>query len=169
MENGDGPKLASLGAGLCLLPSPITMPFETSMAGSTGGRRVLLTCRALSGSVWLSARTFVFRMIPCTYLCLCSSAVCRQGSCCSRCCTEAGLARAQAYPLDLLRTRLAAQTTSSYYSGIGSSLATIVRDEGGIGLYRGLGATLLQVPPPPSRAVPPSAAPQALKECFGSR
>lgn len=57
----------------------------------------------------------------------------------------------QAYPLDLLRTRLAAQTTSSYYKGILSSLATIVRDEGAVGLYRGLGATLIQVPlqPPP--------------------
>lgn len=50
----------------------------------------------------------------------------------------------QAYPLDLLRTRLAAQTTSSYYSGITRSLATIVRDEGFGGLYRGLGATLIQ-------------------------
>lgn len=50
----------------------------------------------------------------------------------------------QAYPLDLLRTRLAAQTTSSYYSGISGSLATIVRDEGFAGLYRGLGATLIQ-------------------------
>ncbi len=52
---------------------------------------------------------------------------------------------AQAYPLDLLRTRLAAQTTSSYYSGITGSLATIVRDEGFACLYRGLGATLIQV------------------------
>lgn len=54
---------------------------------------------------------------------------------------------AVAYPLDLLRTRLAAQVSGSYYSGIGSSLCTIVRDEGFIGLYRGLGATLLQVAP----------------------
>jgi Mitochondrial carrier protein len=53
----------------------------------------------------------------------------------------------QAYPLDLLRTRLAAQTTSSYYSGISGSLATIVRDEGFAGLYRGLGATLIQARP----------------------
>ena len=56
-------------------------------------------------------------------------------------------ARLQAYPLDLLRTRLAAQTTSSYYSGISGSLATIVRDEGFAGLYRGLGATLIQARP----------------------
>jgi len=60
----------------------------------------------------------------------------------------AGMAAcAVAYPLDLLRTRLAAQTTSSYYKGILSSLATIVRDEGAVGLYRGLGATLIQVAP----------------------
>ena len=53
----------------------------------------------------------------------------------------------QAYPLDLVRTRLAAQTTRRYYRGIGHALATIVRDEGGLGLYRGLGATLIQVAP----------------------
>ena len=55
------------------------------------------------------------------------------------------LPAAQAYPLDLVRTRLAAQTTSRYYHGIGSTLATIVRDEGLRGLYRGMGPTLLQV------------------------
>jgi Mitochondrial carrier protein len=53
----------------------------------------------------------------------------------------------QAYPLDLVRTRLAAQTTSNYYHGISNSLLTIVRDEGVLGLYRGLGATLFQVAP----------------------
>jgi hypothetical protein len=51
----------------------------------------------------------------------------------------------QAYPLDLVRTRLAAQTQGHYYSGIGSTLRCIVADEGVAGLYRGLGATLLQV------------------------
>jgi len=60
----------------------------------------------------------------------------------------AGLsACALAYPLDLVRTRLAAQTTQHYYRGINHALATIVRDEGMVGLYRGLGATLLQVGP----------------------
>ena len=54
------------------------------------------------------------------------------------------LALWQAYPLDLVRTRLAAQTTSSYYHGIGGTLRTIVRDEGLAGLYRGVGPTLLQ-------------------------
>lgn len=55
--------------------------------------------------------------------------------------------RLQAYPLDLVRTRLAAQTSSNYYHGIAGTLSTIVRDEGFAGLYRGLGATLLQVAP----------------------
>ncbi|EFN56052.1 hypothetical protein CHLNCDRAFT_35348 [Chlorella variabilis] len=54
---------------------------------------------------------------------------------------------ALAYPLDLVRTRLAAQTTRSYYTGIGHALRTIVADEGARGLYRGLGPTLLQVAP----------------------
>lgn len=52
---------------------------------------------------------------------------------------------AQAYPLDLVRTRLAAQTQGHYYHGISSTLRCIVADEGVVGLYRGLGATLLQV------------------------
>lgn len=52
-----------------------------------------------------------------------------------------------AYPLDLVRTRLAAQTTSHYYTGISHALRTIVKDEGVFGLYRGLRATLLQVAP----------------------
>lgn len=51
----------------------------------------------------------------------------------------------QAYPLDLVRTRLAAQTRGAYYHGITHTLRTIVADEGAAGLYRGLGATLLQV------------------------
>ncbi|KAL3139167.1 hypothetical protein ABBQ32_005946 [Trebouxia sp. C0010 RCD-2024] len=52
-----------------------------------------------------------------------------------------------AYPLDLVRTRLAAQTTTHYYKGIWHALSTIVKDEGLFGLYRGLGATLTQVAP----------------------
>ena len=53
----------------------------------------------------------------------------------------------QAYPLDLVRTRLSAQTKAQYYTGIAHALRTIARDEGALGLYRGLGATLLQVTP----------------------
>eukprot|EP00899_Mesostigma_viride_P024291 jgi/Mesvir1/5046/Mv02247-RA.1 len=52
-----------------------------------------------------------------------------------------------AYPLDLVRTRLASQTTLIYYKGIRHALATIVRDEGLRGLYKGLGATLVGVGP----------------------
>ncbi|KAK9839432.1 hypothetical protein WJX81_001730 [Elliptochloris bilobata] len=52
-----------------------------------------------------------------------------------------------AYPLDLVRTRLAAQTGVRYYHGIAHALRTIVREEGARGLYSGLGATLLQVTP----------------------
>ncbi|CAI9297613.1 unnamed protein product [Lactuca saligna] len=51
------------------------------------------------------------------------------------------------YPLDLVRTRLAAQRSTVYYHGIGHALRTIIRDEGFVGLYKGLGATLLGVGP----------------------
>lgn len=51
------------------------------------------------------------------------------------------------YPLDLVRTRLAAQTNVTYYRGIWHALRTISREEGLLGLYKGLGATLLGVGP----------------------
>ncbi|CAJ1801440.1 unnamed protein product [Sphenostylis stenocarpa] len=51
------------------------------------------------------------------------------------------------YPLDLLRTRLAAQRSSMYYRGISHAFKTIYREEGFLGLYKGLGATLLSVGP----------------------
>jgi solute carrier family 25 phosphate transporter 23/24/25/41 len=54
---------------------------------------------------------------------------------------------ALAYPLDLVRTRLAAQAGARYYDGIAHALASIAREEGARGLYRGLGATLAQVAP----------------------
>ncbi|KAF6161099.1 hypothetical protein GIB67_007740 [Kingdonia uniflora] len=56
-------------------------------------------------------------------------------------------AASMTYPLDLVRTRLAAQTHETYYKGIGHTLRTICRDEGFFGLYKGLGATLLGVGP----------------------
>ncbi|GAB2288551.1 hypothetical protein Dimus_022881 [Dionaea muscipula] len=60
----------------------------------------------------------------------------------------AGITAATAtYPLDLVRTRLAAQTNVIYYRGIWHTLHTIGREEGIFGLYRGLGATLLSVGP----------------------
>ncbi|OMO66463.1 Endoplasmic reticulum-adenine nucleotide transporter [Corchorus capsularis] len=60
----------------------------------------------------------------------------------------AGMTAASAtYPLDLVRTRLAAQRNAIYYRGIWHAFQTICRDEGFLGLYKGLGATLLGVGP----------------------
>ncbi|KAG6516848.1 hypothetical protein ZIOFF_020221 [Zingiber officinale] len=60
----------------------------------------------------------------------------------------AGITAASAtYPLDLVRTRLAAQTRTMYYRGMSHALYTICRDEGMRGLYKGIGATLLGVGP----------------------
>ncbi|XP_028792744.1 mitochondrial substrate carrier family protein B isoform X3 [Neltuma alba] len=60
----------------------------------------------------------------------------------------AGISAATAtYPLDLVRTRLAAQTKVIYYRGIWHALRTISQEEGVLGLYKGLGATLLGVGP----------------------
>lgn len=56
-------------------------------------------------------------------------------------------AASMTYPLDLMRTRLAAQTNVIYYRGIWHALQTICRDEGPMGLYKGLGPTLLGVGP----------------------
>ncbi|KAG1371758.1 mitochondrial substrate carrier family protein B [Cocos nucifera] len=56
-------------------------------------------------------------------------------------------AASMTYPLDLVRTRLAAQTKTIYYRGISHALYAICRDEGAKGLYKGLGATLLGVGP----------------------
>ncbi|MEW5319695.1 MAG: hypothetical protein WDW38_010833 [Sanguina aurantia] len=66
--------------------------------------------------------------------------------------TAGGLAGAgacaMAYPLDLLRSRMAAETLSvSAYTGVRSSLQKIVQEDGLRGLYKGLGATLIQVVP----------------------
>ncbi|KAE9615027.1 hypothetical protein Lal_00048154 [Lupinus albus] len=51
------------------------------------------------------------------------------------------------YPLDLVRTRLAAQRNVIYYRGIWHALQTIVKEEGVLGLYKGLGTTLMTVGP----------------------
>ncbi|GKB74978.1 mitochondrial substrate carrier family protein B-like protein, partial [Tanacetum coccineum] len=51
------------------------------------------------------------------------------------------------YPLDLVRTRLSAQTNVNYYRGIWHALGTISKEEGIFGLYKGLGACLLGVGP----------------------
>lgn len=52
-----------------------------------------------------------------------------------------------AYPLDLIRTRLAAQSEYIYYAGITDAFKKIIHEEGLLGLYRGIGATLMQVAP----------------------
>ncbi|CAL1378963.1 unnamed protein product [Linum trigynum] len=60
----------------------------------------------------------------------------------------AGITAASAtYPLDLVRTRLAAQRNTMYYRGIWHSFSTICREEGFFGLYKGIGPTLLGVGP----------------------
>ncbi|KAL7092588.1 hypothetical protein ACP275_12G172700 [Erythranthe tilingii] len=60
----------------------------------------------------------------------------------------AGITAASAtYPLDLIRTRLAAQRNAMYYKGIRHAVSTICKDEGFLGLYKGMGATLLGVGP----------------------
>jgi len=57
------------------------------------------------------------------------------------------LACAATYPLDLVRTRLATQTTTLRYAGVLHCLTSIHGAEGARGLYRGLGATLAGVAP----------------------
>ena len=51
------------------------------------------------------------------------------------------------YPLDLLRTRFAAQGSDKIYSNLRSSIRDIARDEGVKGFFRGLGAGVAQVVP----------------------
>ena len=51
------------------------------------------------------------------------------------------------YPLDLLRTRFAAQSTERVYTGLLASIRDITRHEGLAGFYQGLGAANGQVLP----------------------
>ncbi|KXT00726.1 hypothetical protein AC578_8266 [Pseudocercospora eumusae] len=51
------------------------------------------------------------------------------------------------YPLDLLRTRFAAQGTERVYDGLVASVREITRNEGGAGFFRGLGAGIGQIVP----------------------
>lgn len=51
------------------------------------------------------------------------------------------------YPLDLLRTRFAAQGTERVYAGLASSIRDITRHEGPAGFFRGLGAGIGQIIP----------------------
>lgn len=56
-------------------------------------------------------------------------------------------ATAATYPLDLLRTRFAAQGTERVYAGLARAVADIYRDEGPGGFFRGLSAGLGSVMP----------------------
>ncbi|KAI1872547.1 hypothetical protein JX265_005427 [Neoarthrinium moseri] len=56
-------------------------------------------------------------------------------------------ATAATYPLDLLRTRFAAQGVDRVYSGLFRAVADIQRDEGARGFFRGLGPGLAQIVP----------------------
>lgn len=51
------------------------------------------------------------------------------------------------YPLDLLRTRFAAQGPINVYSSLRGSIRTISQQEGGLGFFRGLRAAVGQVVP----------------------
>jgi len=57
------------------------------------------------------------------------------------------LATAVTYPLDLLRTRFAAQGNDRVYTSLPRALAQINREEGLRGFYRGLGPGLAQIVP----------------------
>lgn len=51
------------------------------------------------------------------------------------------------YPLDLLRTRFAAQGADKIYASLRSSIRDIARDEGLVGFFQGLGAGVGQIVP----------------------
>ena len=61
--------------------------------------------------------------------------------------TAGTLATTVTYPLDLLRTRFAAQGTERVYTGIRASIRDIALREGPKGFYRGLAATLVGIAP----------------------
>ncbi|KAI0136608.1 mitochondrial thiamine pyrophosphate carrier 1 [Xylariales sp. AK1849] len=56
-------------------------------------------------------------------------------------------ATAATYPLDLLRTRFAAQGTERVYTSLRRAISDIGRDEGPRGFFRGLGPGLAQIVP----------------------
>lgn len=51
------------------------------------------------------------------------------------------------YPLDLLRTRFAAQGQERIYNGLRGAVTSIYQDEGGRGFFRGVGASVGQIVP----------------------
>lgn len=61
--------------------------------------------------------------------------------------TAGGLATTFTYPLDLLRTRFAAQGEERVYTSLKHSFTHILRHEGPSGFFRGLGAGVTQIVP----------------------
>ncbi|KAI5861767.1 mitochondrial thiamine pyrophosphate carrier 1 [Durotheca rogersii] len=61
--------------------------------------------------------------------------------------TAGAAATAATYPLDLLRTRFAAQGNERVYASLVGAVRQIARDEGPRGFFRGLGAGLAQIVP----------------------
>lgn len=60
---------------------------------------------------------------------------------------SASFATVCTYPLDLLRTRFAAQPEPKQYTSISHALTSIVRQHGVVGLYAGLRPTLVEIVP----------------------
>lgn len=58
-----------------------------------------------------------------------------------------GMATGATYPLDLLRTRFAAQGTERIYRSLGGSILEIARHEGVPGFFRGCSAAITQIVP----------------------
>ncbi|KAJ5698778.1 Mitochondrial thiamine pyrophosphate carrier 1 [Penicillium macrosclerotiorum] len=58
-----------------------------------------------------------------------------------------GIATATTYPLDLLRTRFAAQGTDRIYGSLRASVVEIARQEGPAGFFRGCSAAVAQIVP----------------------
>lgn len=58
-----------------------------------------------------------------------------------------GIATAATYPLDLLRTRFAAQGPERIYSSLRASVIDIARNEGVSGFFRGCSASVAQIVP----------------------
>lgn len=51
------------------------------------------------------------------------------------------------YPLDLVRSYLTVQTVSKKYHGIFHGIRSIVKNDGILSLYKGLGASLMGIAP----------------------
>ncbi|OAR00175.1 hypothetical protein LLEC1_07877 [Akanthomyces lecanii] len=61
--------------------------------------------------------------------------------------TAGAAATVMTYPLDLLRTRFAAQGTDKVYRGLLGAIGSIYKDEGPRGFFRGIAPTLAQIVP----------------------